>query len=72
MSTTRRRMPEAEAFRKLFEAEESVGLAVLDAAGRIRFANDALARLCGGGAAPLPGTPAEALFSAQTRGAVAQ
>jgi two-component system cell cycle sensor histidine kinase/response regulator CckA len=64
-------MPEAEAFRKLFEAEESVGLAVLDTEGRIRFANEALARLCGTGAVHLPGTPAEALFSSQTRGVVA-
>ena len=69
MSPTRRQGPDAAAFRKLFEAEESVGLAVLDTAGRIRFATAALARLCG--AAPAPGMPAEALFTPETRDAVA-
>ena len=43
----KRRPLDEAAFRKLFEAEEAVGLAVLDTEGRIRFANAALARLCG-------------------------
>jgi two-component system cell cycle sensor histidine kinase/response regulator CckA len=60
---------EASAFRRLFEAEEAAGLAVLDTAGRIRLANPALAALCG--AAPEAGLPGEALFVAESRAAVA-
>ncbi|MBR0671820.1 ATP-binding protein [Neoroseomonas soli] len=61
--------PEAAAFRRLFEAEEEAGLAVLDAEGRIRAANAALARMRG--AAPAPGMPAAALFVEASREAVA-
>lgn len=64
--------PDEAAFRRLFDGEDSVGLAVLDTAGRIRFANAALARLCGAGPAPAPGLAAEALFTPATRGAVAE
>jgi two-component system cell cycle sensor histidine kinase/response regulator CckA len=60
---------EASAFRRLFEAEEAAGLAVLDTGGRIRLANPALAALCG--AAPAAGLPGEALFVADSRAAVA-
>ncbi|BDG73005.1 ATP-binding protein [Roseomonas fluvialis] len=60
---------EASAFRRLFEAEESAGLAVLDTAGRIRVANPALAALCG--AVPAVGQPGAALFVEESRGAVA-
>ncbi len=60
---------EASAFRRLFEAEEAAGLAVLDTGGRIRLANPALAGMCGG--APAPGLPGEALFVADSRAAVA-
>jgi len=64
--------PDETAFRRLFDGEESVGLAVLDGGGRIRFANAALARLCGAGPAPEPGLPAEALFAPASRAAVAE
>jgi two-component system cell cycle sensor histidine kinase/response regulator CckA len=66
------RQPDEAAFRKLFEAEDTVGLAVLDTGGRIRFANAALARLCGAGPGPAPGTDAPALFTAETAPAVAE
>ncbi len=64
------RDPEASAFRRLFEAEETAGLAVLDTAGRIRVANPALAALCG--AAPEPGQDGATLFVEDSRAAVAQ
>jgi two-component system cell cycle sensor histidine kinase/response regulator CckA len=67
-----RREPDEAAFRKLFEAEEAVGLAVLDTEGRIRFANEALARLCGGGPGPEPGRAAPALFTGETGDGVAE
>ena len=60
---------EESAFRRLFEAEEAAGLAVLDAAGCIRLANPALAALAG--AAPAPGIPGAALFVEASREAVA-
>jgi two-component system cell cycle sensor histidine kinase/response regulator CckA len=60
---------EATTFRRLFEAEESAGLAVLDTEGRIRVANPALAALCG--AAPVAGVPGAALFVEESRAAVA-
>jgi len=60
---------EASAFSRLFEAEESAGLAVLDTEGRIRLANPALAALCG--AMPAAGLPGAALFVADSREAVA-
>ncbi|MBR0683103.1 response regulator [Roseomonas eburnea] len=63
--------PEAAAFRRLFEAEEEAGLAVLDTGGRIRFANAALTAMCGAGPAPVPGTLGAALFVAASRDAVA-
>lgn len=72
MSQSRRREPDETAFRKLFEAEDAVGLAVLDAEGRIRFANAALGRLCGGGPVPVPGRSADALFSRDCAAAVAE
>jgi len=62
--------PEAAAFRRLFEAEEEAGLAVLDTGGRIRFANAALAAMCGGGPPPAAGTPGAALFVEASREAV--
>ncbi|MEO3474520.1 ATP-binding protein [Roseomonas sp. CAU 1739] len=68
----RGREPDEAAFRKLFEAEEAVGLAVLDTEGRIRFANAALARLCGAGPEPRSGCPAPALFTEDTAAAVAE
>lgn len=58
-------------FGRLFEAEEEAGLAVLDTEGRIRLANPALWALCGGGAAPETGGAAVALFTEETRAAVA-
>lgn len=61
--------PEAAAFRRLFEAEEEAGLAVLDTEGRIRVANAAMARICG--TAPAAGMPAAALFVEASREAVA-
>ncbi len=60
---------EASAFRRLFEAEEAAGLAVLDTAGRIRLANPALAEFCG--AAPAAGLPGAELFVEDSRAAVA-
>jgi two-component system cell cycle sensor histidine kinase/response regulator CckA len=60
---------EVSAFRRLFEAEESAGLAVLDTEGRIRVANPALAGLCG--VAPAAGQPGAALFVEESRAAVA-
>lgn len=63
------RDPEATAFRRLFEAEETAGLAVLDTAGRIRVANPALAALCG--AAPEAGQHGASLFLEDSRDAVA-
>ena len=71
MSGLRGREPDEAAFRKLFEGEEAVGLAVLDTEGRIRFANAALGRLCGAGPGPDAGRPAAALFTAQTADGVA-
>ena len=71
MSGLRGREPDEAAFRKLFEAEEAVGLAVLDTEGRIRFANAALGRLGGKGPGPEPGTAACLLFAAETAAGVA-
>ena len=71
MSELRGREPDETAFRKLFEAEDTVGLAVLDPQGRILFANAALGRLCGDGPGPEPGRAAQALFTAETACAVA-
>lgn len=70
---TGRREGEGEeaAFQRLFQSEESVGLAVLGTDGRIRFANQALQRLCGAGPPPAAGELAAPLFSEDTRGAVA-
>nr|WP_246521945.1 ATP-binding protein [Neoroseomonas terrae] len=67
----RRRGPDVAAFRKLFEAEEAVGLAVVDTEGRIRFANAALSRLCGGGPPPQSGCIAAVLFTEDTADGVA-
>lgn len=61
--------PEAVAFRRLFEAEEEAGLAVLDTAGRIRVANAALAAMCGG--APPAGIEGAVLFVETSRAEVA-
>ncbi len=72
MSDSRGREPDEAAFRKLFEAEEAVGLAVLDTEGRIRFANAALGRLCAAGPGPQPGRAAPGLFTAETAGGVAE
>ncbi len=72
MTESRGREPEEAAFRKLFEAEEAVGLAVLDTTGRILFANAALGRLCGAGPAPQAACPAASLFSAETAQGVAE
>ena len=71
MSGLRGREPDEAAFRKLFEAEEAVGLAVLDTEGRIRFANAALGRLCAAGPGPAPGRAASALFTGETAEGVA-
>ncbi|GGJ00617.1 ATP-binding protein [Neoroseomonas lacus] len=71
MSELRGREPDETAFRKLFEAEDTVGLAVLDPQGRILFANAALGRLCGDGPGPKPGIAAAALFTLETATAVA-
>lgn len=71
MIESRGREPDEAAFRKLFEAEEAVGLAVLDTDGRIRFANAALARLCGAGPGPDPARPAPDLFAGESAAAVA-
>lgn len=72
MTQLHRREPDEAAFRKLFEAEDSVGLAVLDTEGRIRIANAALGRLCGGGPGPVQGRRAAALFTPDTAVAVAE
>ncbi|MBW6397307.1 response regulator [Roseomonas sp. HJA6] len=72
MSQSRRRVPDEAAFRKLFEAEDAVGLAVLDTEGRIRFANAALGRLCGDGPGPQHGRAAACLFAADTAEGVAE
>ena len=71
MTKAHGREPDEAAFRKLFEAEDTVGLAVLDTEGRIRFANAALGRLCGKGPGPEPGTDARSLFAAETAAGVA-
>lgn len=72
MTVIQGRVPQEADFRRLFEAEEAVGLAVLDTAGCILFANAALARLCGGGPRPEPGCVAAALFTPETAGGVAE
>lgn len=72
MNESRGREPDEAAFRKLFEAEVTVGLAVLDPQGRILFANAVLGQLCGEGPRAEPGVPAAALFTAETGGAVAE
>ncbi len=62
----------ADAFRRLFEAEEEAGLAVLDAQGRIRAASAVLEKLCGAGPAPGPGIEATSLFAAASQDLVRQ
>jgi two-component system cell cycle sensor histidine kinase/response regulator CckA len=59
----------AEAFRALFEAD-SVGVALLDTAGRLLAANPALRNLLAGAPALRDGGPATALFAPEHRAAV--